>query len=299
MAEVRVRRGRAKPTEIPPGEGLTRMGRIEDVQIDALNIDHSYQRDLKQALVEKIGEAWDDPAAGPIVVSRRADGSLWIVNGQHRVAAARITGLKTIIAQVVDGLTPADEAALRLKCNTRAGDTSLETFKAELAAGEPEARDIKRICREFDTRINAHPDQHNGINCVAAVRKVYRLDGGLLLARTFEVIRNAWGSVSGENATTSQILGIAWMIQKHPGELDVQHLTDRLRINHPDVLSARALAQRAIMGGPQWLNFYRAMVECYNDKLGAKRRLDLRSGNWAGLEKVPMTGRSSATAGGR
>jgi hypothetical protein len=45
-----------------------------------------------QALIRQIARHWDWDLCLPLVVSRRADGSLYVIDGQHRLAAARIRG---------------------------------------------------------------------------------------------------------------------------------------------------------------------------------------------------------------
>ena len=78
------------------------------LSIDELNVDHTYQRDLDQTLAQKIARDYDIVAVDPIIVSMRSDGSLWIVNGQHRAAAAKITGETEILAYVHHGIDRVD-----------------------------------------------------------------------------------------------------------------------------------------------------------------------------------------------
>jgi hypothetical protein len=108
-----------------------------------LNIDPYYQRDLSRELVEKIKRNWDAAGAGYIVVNRRQNGSLYIVNGQHRVAARMELAVEAgdesggeIVSQVFNGLTQQQEAQLRLIGNTKRTDTSQERFRAQVAAGD-------------------------------------------------------------------------------------------------------------------------------------------------------------------
>jgi hypothetical protein len=62
------------------------------IDIARLNIDDTYQRSLEGessvALIRKIAAKWDWRMCQLVQVARRADDSLWIVDGQHRHAAA-------------------------------------------------------------------------------------------------------------------------------------------------------------------------------------------------------------------
>lgn len=257
-------------------------GTIEIVEIDELHIDPAYQRDLSRDLVDKIKEGWDPAAAGPIVVSRRPNGDLFIVNGQHRTAAAKELGMKGMLAQVVNGLTAREEAELRLMGNTRRTDTAQERFRAQVAAGHPESLAIVDIVKNFDTRINPSPDQKHGINAVSSVEKIYRVDGqGLLLTRVLEVLKDAFGTISGKAAGTSMMQATAWILERHRDELDKRRLVEQLAAEGTDSIDRKARNYKAASGGSMWLNYYRAFVEVYNHRLGEAARLEIRAGGWS------------------
>jgi hypothetical protein len=175
-----------EPVSIPPGTAETEMGDMEVVAIDDLNVDHAYQRDLDAGLVQRIAAGWDIVASGPIVVSRRPDGSLWIVNGQHRAAAAKVAGETHILAQVksVAGMTPDEarvyEAELRLKGNTRRTDKSQERFRAQVAARHADSLAIVEIASKFNTRINPWNDQKHGIKGIEALDRKARAHKGAM-----------------------------------------------------------------------------------------------------------------------
>lgn len=255
-------------------------GNVEVLMIEDLRIDALYQRDLSQDLVNKIAETWDLAAAGPIVVSRRKSGDMYIVNGQHRTAAAKRAGETEILAQVIEGLDAKTEAELRLKGNTRRSDRPAERFKAQVAAGHEDSLAIVEICNRFDTKINEFPNMSSGINAVAAIERLYERDNGILLVRTFEMIQDAWSSVGGEYATSSILKSLAFFINQHP-EANRNRLIGRLTMEGPKGLQRRGMNHRAIHGGAEWLNYYRALVEVYNDKLNDANKLELRTGGWS------------------
>jgi hypothetical protein len=269
----------AAAVSIPPGYAESKMGVLEVVNIDDLNVDHAYQRDLDAGLVQRIAANWDIAAAGPIVVAKRADGSYWIVNGQHRAAAAKVAGETEVLAQVVDVSAMAPdmarvfEAELRLKGNTRRTDKSQERFRAQVAAKHPDSLAIVEIAGRFNTRINPWPDQKHGINSVSAVERIYRKNNGVLLTRVFEFIRDTFGEVGGSYASVAMLQAIAWTLERHDQEMNRSRMVERLGIEGIVSLDQKARAHKGAMGGALWTNYYRALIEVYNTNLPARSRL--------------------------
>ena len=261
---------------------------IKEVPVTALHVDRSYQRDTSIDLVQEIAMNMESHAYEPILVSKRENGDLYVVNGQHRMAAAKLLGWKTIQAKVLEGLTPEMEAALRLKLNRKLSERSLERFRAQVAAGIAESLEIVDILRRFGTKVNLNPTMEEGINSVGALEQIYRRDGGHGLVRTLEVIQDAWGTPGGHRTTQPVLKGIAWFLEMHGGEFDRTRLIDKLDKHGPAALDRMARSHRANLGGAFWMNTYRAIVEVYNENLPEGSRLQWRTrgasragGNWS------------------
>lgn len=86
---------RRAPSQWPAAKGMPPS--IENRHPSELNIDDSYQRSTdtgaSQALIKKIANGWDWRMCMPLVVSKRDDGSLWVIDGlverhQARASAA-------------------------------------------------------------------------------------------------------------------------------------------------------------------------------------------------------------------
>jgi ParB family chromosome partitioning protein len=105
-----------------------------------------FQRDLSPTHTKRLAQKIDEAGAflDPIVVVRGEDGRLWTPNGRHRLAAAKVLGLKQISALV----SPDERLAFRiLALNTEKAhnlkDRSLEVIRMarSLARREPRARE--------------------------------------------------------------------------------------------------------------------------------------------------------------
>jgi hypothetical protein len=272
-----------KPDATTP-DGFHARSKIQQANVDEVKVDRSYQRDVSESLVDEIARDWDEVASELVLYSDRgerkpaSDGGLWIINGQHRTAAAQKLGMKKIWARVVD-LSDVDdpgavEADLRLKTNKRIGDQPVQRFKAQLRAGNPESIAIRDILARYDTQINEVPVLDSGINAVTALERVYRIDDGKLLNTTMQTIHTAYGTAGGEAFSASLLKGLAWFLQRHYIEADMTRVIEKMQQVGPAALGNRARTIQATMGSALWTNYYRALVEMYNEKLGKKSRLD-------------------------
>ena len=81
------------------------------VALDELHIDESYQRSL-QNHVKVIARDWNPTKCDPLKINFRADGFFYVWDGQHRLEAARLRGIKYLLCDIVVGLTQEQEASL-------------------------------------------------------------------------------------------------------------------------------------------------------------------------------------------
>jgi hypothetical protein len=256
-------------------------GNIEVLRLDDINIDKLYQRDLNNDRIQRISDNWDMKAAGAILVSRRENGSLWVVDGGHRMGAAMMAGETEILAQVLVGLTPKEEAEYRLRANYRRPDTPQERFRAQLVAEHAETVEINGIVERHGAKVNFSPNSNAGINAVATLEEIFRRDHtGVLLARTLEFVTDTFGQVSGPTAVTPLLKGVAFMLDRHGPELNRGRMIEKLKLEGVTGVKRKAKNHQVINGGSLWLNVYRACVEVYNERLGDAAKLEARTSGW-------------------
>lgn len=260
-------------------------GKIEVVALSDLKVDPIYQRDLTAQFVERLAEKWDIVTAGTIVVSRRPGGDLYIVDGQHRAAAAVRAGETHILAQVVNEPSAEEEARLRLKGNVKRTDRVFEVFRARLASGDEVALSIQRILGEFDTQINMVPTLGSGINAVSAVEKLYRLDDGVSLIVVLTMLKKLFGEIRPEIASSDLLKGLTWFLGQHGDAVDMERFERLLKVAGPAALNRSARAHKASLGGALWVNTYRALVTMFNDGLSDASKIEWKtkgSTSWKG-----------------
>lgn len=73
-----------------------------------------FQRDLSPAHTKRLAQRIEEAGAflDPLIVVRGQDGKLWTPNGRHRLAAAKVLGMRQITALV----SPDEDLAFRIPC---------------------------------------------------------------------------------------------------------------------------------------------------------------------------------------
>lgn len=257
---------------------------FEPVPASQLTIDPAVQRPLDPRRVAKIAAAWNDAAAGVLTVSRRADGSHVVLDGQTRLAAYRAVctegTCQPLNCQVYTGLTLPEEAAMFLEHNDRKAVSPRDRFRLSLVANEPWATDIAKIAAASGWYVEGTEDltdrttaQHR-FQAVAAVEKVYRMDQGLALERYFDTVSRAW---EGEKdaVCVETLYGLGRLYARHGGDLDVPGFIAKLRKRGVHrFVSGVGEARRGVLGSTVAQAAYQYTLDLYN--LGRKtRRIDV------------------------
>lgn len=115
---------------------INRMGTLAMMDLDALQVDPSYQRDRVDPHVRAIARDWDWSATKPLSVARRPGGKFFVFDGQHTLEAARMRGdIKKLPVYVVPLESAALEAhALSLINSGRKRMKAYDIYRADLAA---------------------------------------------------------------------------------------------------------------------------------------------------------------------
>lgn len=167
-----------------------------------LQIDEAYQRSIEeagsQALIRKIAQHWNWDLCQPLVVSRRENGDLFVIDGQHRLAAARLRGdIAQLPAVVVNYASAADEAASFVHLNQqRRPLTGLQIFHAALASGDSQACEIRDAIEAAGLKLGKHVNLQLGppmtIINVAGIRAAWDDYGGAVTREALQLLGTAF-----------------------------------------------------------------------------------------------------------
>jgi len=142
------------------------------VALDELHIDESYQRPL-QNHVKIIARDWNPTKCDPLKINFREDGNLYTWDGQHRLEAARLRGIKYLLCDITVGLTQSQEAEL-FGCQgvgIKKPDP-YDIFKANVCAGQEIDTAIKDMCDKYNLIIN-RSKQPGNLSCLTLARKIF------------------------------------------------------------------------------------------------------------------------------
>lgn len=210
---------------VPPKAKMTKIARYgwilrdspgvpEYIDKHELNIDHAYQREkVSLGKVQQIQSSWSWVGCGMILVALRKDGTYWVMDGQHRVLAARnrsdIDELPCLVFSVE---SKNDEAAGFLVANTqRKPVTAIAKYKAMVLTKDATAMAVDEVLDRLgievaETAVNVHQ-----IKCVTKCLKV-AADS----KETLYLCLRAYMRLDGAPSINSRMLdGLAWLHKRH------------------------------------------------------------------------------------
>lgn len=246
----------AEKPEFAPAVG--NMPALNWCRLDQLHIDDAYQRSIdtpgSQSMIRAIARKWNWDLCQPLFVAKRDDGRMYVVDGQHRLAAARMRGdidqLPCIVSMTSGS---AQEAQLFSEFNRRRrAPSQLDLYFADLAAGEPIAADINCALIAAGLSMSKHTNagsfKPGQVMNIAGLRNCLRVHGLDVLSVACDQMAKGWAGQRLQYAGTL-----------FPGIAEI-------------VRHERALAQRA----PRWAEGQR--VQAIAPFLASKQQMD-----WYGL----------------
>jgi hypothetical protein len=210
----------------------------------------------------------DRDKLGVIIVSSREDGTYWVIDGQHRVAALKALGdTDPVTCVVYDGLTTDREA----KMFTAQGDSRrihpIDLFYAKVAAGDPESVQINQIIGDSGFNFNYYRKKADTIQAPTTIIEITRRGGYDHLTDVLSIIGDVW--FNQDTAVPAFMLGGVSAFTMHYGVNGYHrdHLIDTLRATSVEDLSALSMEFGEGVHIRKPLAYGRAMAELYNQTL--------------------------------
>lgn len=247
------------------------------LKVADLRLDPQAQRGLDERRAQRLADGLVPEAIGSIIVSKRENGELYIVDGQHRWRALQLAGIENVTAEVHKGLTQQAEAVLFLiKNRESAKPNKLAEYKVGVTAGLPPFVDIENVLSKRGLALGTNASG-NTIAAVARVIEIAEQYGADVLERTLIIAEQAWGR-SGDSFEHQLLIGLATLLARHGDEIDDEDLVRKLAKQGPlsvvsqITLAASAEGTRGTGTGSRKIAAYRVMVAIYN-KSKSKHKL--------------------------
>jgi hypothetical protein len=266
------------------------MSSIEQIGLAEVVIDPKVQRDLSDSRAQRIADDFNEQGFGVPVISRRTDGTLVVIDGQHRIEGARRAGRGNDVVpmEVFNGLTLQEEAALFRYRNSTKQPTPVDTFKVALIERRADEVSIARIIGAYGWRVDT-AGSRGTTQAVAALRTVYAKDKdrhgistGATLDMTVKVLTGAWGT--GHNSLAAAVLlGTGAVVFRYSSRLDVPMLSKALELGwtKPENLMTQARSWKDASGGTIENAAANVITNAYNKRVRAEKKKlpDWQSGN--------------------
>lgn len=176
-------------------------------------IDPSYQRTLEtrrsQDRVAAMAQNFRWEACGAITAARTPDGDFAVIDGQHRVAAARLRAEKgwgaiaELPAIVYGHISVQEQAAAFVRANTdRVALTNLAIYHAKIVAGDPEATAIAAIVKAAGMTVPRSQPQLAALKpgetlAIGTFGIMWRRHGEALTRLAVGTVAEAWAAHGG------------------------------------------------------------------------------------------------------
>lgn len=242
---------------------------FEWVDIDLIDVDHNYQREIDGKRVERIlGDfRWD--RFGALNLVRKPDGRYACADGQHRWKAAQLhPNISEVPALVTQSDGIAGEAEIFLAVNRgRKIVTPVETFWAGVAAGDPESIRLKEVLAKADCAVvsgngNYKPGHTNAVGAMAKCLMNY---GDAATVTALKIARAAWPT-DPQSLRGSLINALARIVRNNP-TADMGRLSKVLAPKSIADLTASAEGFRKLSGGSTETVLSKTIAELYNKGL--------------------------------
>lgn len=243
---------------------------LEWLPVADIRVSDQAQRELRAGKAAKIAADFDPDRLTPPIVSRRSDGRLFVIDGQHRIEAMRLIGWgdQNIECFVHDGLTEREEADLFLWHNDRTAVSALDKFLVGVTANRSDECVINQIVHDAGLHVSASCSSRS-IQAVGALRKTYA-NGGDVLARTLRIASDAYGD---EGLHADVIEGVGLLVARHNGAMDDERAVARLSTARGGIGTLRTKANRlrAELGATRGQCIAGAATEIINAGKGGKK----------------------------
>jgi|SRR5215472_4989028 len=182
---------------------------------DAVHVDPEAQRTLNMARAQNIADNLQISAIGTVTVSQRADGSLWLVDGQHRRRALQLAGIPEMIAEVHFGLTQKQEAILFLiKNRESARPSAFDEYHIGLTGRVQQFVDTEEVLAKHLLKVGRYTTASHVGSIATVVRLVERF-GPEALEWALSAAEEAWGRTDA-TWDGNLLAGFAYFYDKHP-----------------------------------------------------------------------------------
>lgn len=251
---------------------------IKKVRASELIMDIRVQRDLDPRRVRIIASDLNLNAIGTLCISKRDDGTMVVIDGNHRRAALIDAGFgdTSVNAEVYTGLELADEAALFRHRNNTQKVGYLDRFRVRLIEGEEYAVKVANLANKYGWAVVSNDGSGLPLlNSVKKMEEIYRREEELADA-VLRVTTLAW-HYNSSSVDYRMLDGLAKFMSRYWGDIDQDDLKSKLSLVTPDSLIGRSQSVREMFNCTSGSAMAELITDAYNK---GKRHNGSRLPSW-------------------
>ncbi|NRA86447.1 MAG: ParB N-terminal domain-containing protein [Rhizobiales bacterium] len=253
--------------ELKNSENVGELPELGWVNVDLIKVDRAYQREESEKHVNDILKNFNWRNFQPVTLALRSDDTFNVVDGQHRVAAAKlhpqITEVPALVFKSHDEVK--GEAKTFVEINSkRKGISAVEKHIAAIAAEDPESLALNIALEEVNC-IVARYTGDKGLNVVVAVtacKKSIKQHGVKNFKAAVRTLRQAWPT--DIDVLRAVLITSLSHIYKYNPEMDEFHMAAELKKHGMAELFNLARALIKMRGGGTALSLKQVIVDLYN-----------------------------------
>jgi hypothetical protein len=246
---------------------------LKDIPVSQIVRETIYNRKLDVARARRYARKFDWRLFQTVSLNQREDGSLNLVDGQHRVAAAVIVWGPQV--SVPCTLTKygdvGQEAGAFDEINSSRSPLLFQTrFNARLLAGRPDAVALSALIEEAGLQIGpgkwVNESRPGEITVLGTLSRMYNRYGPMAVAEAVGVLKASWGDdPQAYRAALLEATGLLHVL--YPGQVRPERLIGQLRLRTPEqVVREAARFQSGVMNRNTITTLY-ALQAIYNRSL--------------------------------
>jgi len=265
-------------------EDLGPVPEFQWINATLLDVDLHYQRSASEtrsmAVIRKIAESFSWAKFAPITVTATPNGRYLVVDGQHRAKAALLhPNVVQIPCWLISAQSSKDQAKAFIGINRdRTSLHVLQIYKAELAAGDPDATQIRKIATAcgvtiaFCSPVELHRMPPRTTQSVSTLKKLLRAHGEKPLRVALTALAEAYPDTGGD--LRGQLIEAATLIVlAHGPRLDAKRLASVLSEQTGEEWIEHGRLLRKAFAGKAVPALIETIIRKYDNRLPPDRRL--------------------------
>lgn len=256
---------------------------VRDLPVAELVVDPRVNtRPVNYNRVQGMATDFNPDALGVLHVSVREDGTLSLVDGNHRrLTLERIGWTDQLVpCRIYTGLSVAQEARLFDRLNDTRKPSRIARFMARVTGEHKETLAINAIVRSVGLAVHDAPGAGH-IQCVAVLEALYKGDTKIAkkpdprcILHALECLRDAWG-LDSTSFKGSLVYGLGLVFLREGDRVKKPHMVTRLQgvLGGPTGLEARARTAKDMHNRSLPFSAAGVIVDLYNKGQSGKGRL--------------------------